>query len=219
MQANLLGSERGADRSEPSAINAAFGAGGAASDLFTKLLVAQIRNQNPLEPTDPSEFVNQLTQLSQMESLQALSKQAATSSSMMQSLQVLALGAQVGSKVTVRSDTVTLGSLPVSGSFTLDGASEETALVLTNAAGIEHAIALGTQRPGDVRFNIDPAALGLTPGVYTLRAETSGARAAPVQIESELASVKLSASGGVTLNVSHVGEVAAESITQFNGRP
>jgi len=39
----------------------------ATKDMFTKLLVAQIRNQDPLSPTDPSQFVNQLTQLSQTE--------------------------------------------------------------------------------------------------------------------------------------------------------
>jgi flagellar hook assembly protein FlgD len=27
-------------------------------DMFTKLLVAQIQNQDPLSPTDPSQFVN-----------------------------------------------------------------------------------------------------------------------------------------------------------------
>jgi hypothetical protein len=63
--------------------------------MFTKLLVAQIQNQDPLEPTDPSQFVNQLTQLSQTESLQTLASQATASASLLQSLQALALGAQV----------------------------------------------------------------------------------------------------------------------------
>ena len=42
------------------------------TQLFTRLLIAQIKNQNPLEPTDPSQFVSQLTQLSQVESMQQL---------------------------------------------------------------------------------------------------------------------------------------------------
>ena len=56
---------------------------GEVSQLFTTLLVAQIKNQNPLEPTDPSEFVGQMTQLSQMEALQALTLQNKSNGAML----------------------------------------------------------------------------------------------------------------------------------------
>jgi len=36
-------------------------------EVFLKLLVAQIRNQNPLNPADGIEFVSQLAQFSQLE--------------------------------------------------------------------------------------------------------------------------------------------------------
>jgi flagellar basal-body rod modification protein FlgD len=39
----------------------------ATQDTFLKLLVAQIRNQNPLNPTDGVEFLTQLAQFSQLE--------------------------------------------------------------------------------------------------------------------------------------------------------
>ena len=38
-------------------------------DTFLKLLVAQIRNQNPLNPADGVEFLTQLAQFSQLEQL------------------------------------------------------------------------------------------------------------------------------------------------------
>ena len=38
-------------------------------DLFLKLLVAQIQNQDPLNAMDPTEFVSQLSQFSSMEQL------------------------------------------------------------------------------------------------------------------------------------------------------
>ena len=41
----------------------------ATKDAFLKLLVAQIRNQNPLDPTDGAEFLAQLAQFSQVEQL------------------------------------------------------------------------------------------------------------------------------------------------------
>lgn len=36
-------------------------------ETFLKLLVAQIRNQNPLDPSSPMEFVSQLAQFSELE--------------------------------------------------------------------------------------------------------------------------------------------------------
>ena len=40
---------------------------GADKGTFLKLLVAQLRNQNPLNPADGIEFVTQLAQFSQLE--------------------------------------------------------------------------------------------------------------------------------------------------------
>ena len=36
-------------------------------DMFLQLLVAQIKNQDPLSPTDSTQFVSQLAQFSQLE--------------------------------------------------------------------------------------------------------------------------------------------------------
>src|SRR6516225_6697325 len=116
------------------------------SDMFTKLLVAQIKNQDPLEPTDPSQFVNQLTQLSQTESLQSLASQATSNAALLQSMQALALGAQVGSSVSVATDHVSLdGASKVAGHFTLSSAASQATLVLTDIAGQEHKFDLGRQ--------------------------------------------------------------------------
>jgi flagellar basal-body rod modification protein FlgD len=41
-------------------------------DTFLRLLVAQMRNQDPLSPQDPIEFVSQLAQFSQLETLLAM---------------------------------------------------------------------------------------------------------------------------------------------------
>ncbi len=41
----------------------------ASKDMFLKLLVAQIQNQDPLNPLDPTQFVSQLSQFSSMEQL------------------------------------------------------------------------------------------------------------------------------------------------------
>jgi flagellar basal-body rod modification protein FlgD len=45
----------------------ASAASGVSQDVFLQLLVAQLRNQDPLNPTDSSEFMSQMAQFSQLE--------------------------------------------------------------------------------------------------------------------------------------------------------
>lgn len=187
------------------------------SDMFTKLLVAQIRNQDPLAPTDPSDFVNQLAQLSQTESLQNLATLTSNNASVLQSLQVLALGAQVGSQVTVDTGSVKLADTPLKGVITLDSSAARTTLVLTGADGIKHKVELGTHAAGEVPFTIDPAALGLPPGQYALAVDTDTKGTSSIAIAGKLNSVKLSSSGSVVLDVAGLGEVSPSAITGFHG--
>ncbi len=43
-------------------------------DMFLQLLIAQIQNQDPLSPMDPTQFVSQLAQFSEMEQTLAMRK-------------------------------------------------------------------------------------------------------------------------------------------------
>lgn len=188
-------------------------------DMFTKLLVAQIRNQDPLSPSDPSQFVNQLSQLSQTEALQKLAQTTSASASMLQSLQSLAMGAQVGNDVSVLTDRVRIGDAALSGAVQLDGASSLTHVVLTGIDGQQHRIALPPHGSGAQAFNIDPAALGLAPGNYGISAEASDGTKPSVEITGRLDSVRMAASGGIALQVGGIGDVDPAMITGFKGKP
>lgn len=187
-------------------------------DMFTKLLVAQIRNQDPLAPSDPSQFVNQLSQLSQTEALQQLAQTTSASASVLQSLQVLAMGAQVGSEVTVETSRVRLAEDKISGSVQLGGASSATSLVLTGVDGQQHRIALPPHGAGSLPFTIDPVALGLAPGNYGISAEAADGTRPAVEVTGRLDSVRMSGAGGIVLQVAGLGEVAPSAVTGFNGK-
>jgi len=197
------------------AINGATSAG---QDMFTKLLVAQIKNQDPLSPQDPAQFVQQLTQLSQTEALQNLATLTSNNASVLSSMQVLALGGQVGSDVMAATDTIKSdGATKVKGEATLGASSAKTTLVLTSSNGTEYSVELGSQAPGSVPFAVDPKALGLPEGSYKIKVVTSGGEQTQIQIAGRLNSVRLGASG-VVLNVANVGEVIPDAITAFNGK-
>jgi len=189
---------------------------GANKDMFTKLLVAQIQNQDPLSPQDPTAYVNQLSQLSQTEALQNLAQTTTASASMLQSLQTLAMGGQVGSDVTVATSTLKLDGGKVSGSVQLNGLSAGTSLILTGTDGKQHTIDLGPGS-GAQSFTIDPDALGLAPGSYSIQAKPSDGSSPTVEVAARLNSVRVNGTS-VVLQVAGVGEVDPSSVTGFNGK-
>ena len=198
--------------------NAVKSQNNATQDMFTKLLVAQIKNQDPLSPTDPSQFVNQLTQQAQTEAMQNLSALTSANASVLQTMQVLALGAQVGSEVMVNSTTVQLDSSKVNGSISLAANSSSTTVTLKGADDKEYKIELGAKAAGSVAFTIDPVALGLPAGTYTMDVTTSSAEKPTVDIAGKLNSVRLSATGSMILSVANLGEINPGAITGFNGK-
>ena len=213
---NPFGFSSSSPASDAVATNATGVANSENKDMFTKLLVAQIRNQDPLAPSDPSQFVNQLSQLSQTEALQNLAQ--TTSASVLQSIQVLAMGAQVGSDVSVETSRVRLGGDTIKGNIQLSGTSTATSLVLTDTGGKETRISLPSHGAGALPFTIDPAALGLAPGNYSIKAEASDGSKPAVEVTARLDSVRMAAGGGVVLQVAGIGEVDPFAVTGFNGK-
>jgi flagellar basal-body rod modification protein FlgD len=189
----------------------------ATKDMFTKLLVAQIRNQDPLSPSDPSQFVNQLSQLSQTEALQTLTKSTTASASLLQSLQVLAMGGQVGAEVSVAAQRLQLAVTPVSGHLTLAAAGAPS-VVLTGVDGRAHTVQLPFHAAGRLPFTIDPRALGLPPGSYAVAALGGDGAPASFDISGRIERVRMAGQGAVMLQVAGIGEVDPSSITGFNGK-
>src|SRR5471032_3545080 len=179
METNLFTNNNNSSGSSSDAVKSQ---NNATQDMFTKLLVAQIKNQDPLAPTDPSQFVNQLTQQAQTEAIQNMAALTSSNASVLQSMQVLALGAQVGSEVTVNSPTVQLDSSKVSGSIALTANSSKTTVTLKSSDDKEYKIELGAKSAGTVPFTIDPVALGLPAGTYTMHVTTSNAEKPTVDI-------------------------------------
>ena len=187
-------------------------------DMFTKLLVAQIRNQDPLAPSDPATFVNQLSQLSQTEALENMTQTTAASAAMLQSLQVLTMGGQVGSQVSVETARVELGDDQIKGSVRLEGASTLTHVILTDVAGKQTKIELPPHGIGGQEFTLDPAKLGLPPGKYSIDAESSDGTKPKIEISGRLNGVRLDSTGGILMQVAGVGEVEPGWITGFHGK-
>src|SRR6478752_4143091 len=77
-------------------------------NAFLKLMIAQLKNQDPTKPQDPSEFMSQHAQFSQVTSTQNMEKSITTLSDSMRSTQLLNGTSLVGHDILAASDTDTI---------------------------------------------------------------------------------------------------------------
>jgi flagellar basal-body rod modification protein FlgD len=70
-------------------------------DSFMKLLVAQLKNQNPMEPSDPSAFMAQTSQMTMVEKLEQM---VTNSTAALQVQQSMTAAAMVGRQITWNGD-------------------------------------------------------------------------------------------------------------------
>jgi len=105
-------------------------------DDFLKLLMTQMQNQDPLNPTDDTQFVAQLAQFSSVEQMTNMNDTMNQLLVAQASANQTATAQLVGKSVQVNSNTVTLGTTtPVVLSGTLSGAAANVTATIVNAAG------------------------------------------------------------------------------------
>ncbi len=88
-------------------------------DMFLKLLVTQLKNQDPLDPMDNTEFVAQLAQFRQLESLSSLSKSMNGMSDSITSMQNFNSANLLGRGVKVEGNGLSFAGTPVLFGYTL----------------------------------------------------------------------------------------------------
>lgn len=126
-------------------------------DAFLQLLVTQMKNQNPLDPQDNTQFVAQLAQFSSLESMQNLTSTVDTIAANYQSSQALQASSLVGrSVIASASSTVVDTAKGMTGSIVVPSASSSTTVKISDASGnLVKTIDLGTQAAGNTSFTWD----------------------------------------------------------------
>ena len=107
-------------------------------NAFLKLLIAQLKNQDPTKPQDPSEFMSQLAQFSQVTSTQNMEQSIQTLSDSMRSTQLLNGTSLVGHNVLSKAttDTIDAGGT-VNGAIDAPKGTTAVKIVVKDAAGTE----------------------------------------------------------------------------------
>jgi flagellar basal-body rod modification protein FlgD len=126
-------------------------------ESFMRLLVAQIRHQDPLQPMDTTQMMAQLTQLTSVERLVAIDDRLGELSIATASVANAQATDLVGR--TVEADTSQLMLTDVgatSGTFELDGPAATTQVEIRDGSGrVVRTLELGAEGPGPVTFEWD----------------------------------------------------------------
>lgn len=127
------------------------------NDLFIRLMIAQLQNQDPTSPADTSSFTQQIATFSQVESLNNLARTVeSTNQSLLSSQAALQASSLVGRSVFVPGDTATVGTRQnpfAEGSFNLSASSPNVRVQVFNAAGTQvDTLNLGAVEPGAHTF-------------------------------------------------------------------
>jgi len=186
---------------------------------FLNLLVAQLNNQNPLEPQGNGEFIAQLAQFSQVEGIEKLNTSMGSMLSSFQSSQALQASSLVGRKVIIPSDKAVVDTsesfkastvLPVS-------SSNVYVNVYDNAGALVTRVNLGEQAAGNVSFiwdGKDSSGNVAPPGTYKFEAQAtygSDTKALSTMLPANVDSVTL---GGneLMLNLAGLGSVPLSQV-------
>lgn len=128
----------------------------AGQDRFLKLLVTQLKNQDPLNPLANSELTSQLAQISTVQGIEKLNATLATLAVNFDTGQALQAANLVGRQVLVTGDALELGASGARGAFSLAQAVERLTLTVTDASGVVvHNVELGAQPAGTQMFQWD----------------------------------------------------------------
>ncbi len=122
------------------------------ADAFLTLMLAQLRNQDPLQPMENGEFLSQLAQFNTVTGIQDLQGSFDGVAQGLQSDRRLAAAALVDRQVLVPSTQATLAEdAPVETVLQLDAPAERVIVRISDASGqLVQTIDLGPQPAGEV---------------------------------------------------------------------
>ena len=175
----------------PTAVSGPRGTGNPTlgKEEFLQLLVAQLKNQDPMNPSNPEQMAAQLAQFSSVEQLvninETLGAQSASSDSMAMALNNSAAVGVIGKEVLAVGDVVDVSDGGESVTVAVGGLGGTATLTVYDTEGRE----VGSREVGPVgggrqEIELGDAAEGLEPGRYSYELTVTGADGRPVEVRT-----------------------------------
>lgn len=128
----------------------------AAQDRFLKLLVAQLNNQDPMNPMDNAQMTSQMAQINTVTGIQQLNLTMQTMAAQFSAMQTLQGTAMIGRSVLTDGAKLSYKDSTGTGYFDLDGAATAVKVeVVTPGGQVVGTVDLGAQDKGRHDFTWD----------------------------------------------------------------
>lgn len=124
------------------------------SDFMT-LLVSELQNQNPLDPTSTTDFVNQLASYANFDSQTTLNTNMSALTTSFNSLMTLNSVNYIGHTVEATGSTGTLQDGEIDFGYSLTSAAKDVTLTVSDSSGNTVWTGSGTTTSGDNSFTWD----------------------------------------------------------------
>lgn len=186
-------------------------------NTFMQLLVAQLKNQDPLNPMDNAQVTSQMAQINTVTGIDKLNTTVQNIGSNFGQMQLLQAANIVGHQVLVGGNQLNVASNgSAGGAYDLDAsASNVTVDVLDGAGSVVDTIKQGAQDAGRHDFTWTPPSGTSTDQSFTFRiTATSGSttiNSTPLMLD-QVNAVSTSSSGGVNVELTHNGTTSYSQI-------
>lgn len=188
---------------------------------FMTLMLAQLKSQDPMKPTDNTAFIAQMAQLSSVSGINEMKTSINNMVSSMQSAQLLNASSLIGRSVLIQGNQVSLGSGDgVDGQITLPVSAQSVNISISDASGqVIRSETLGSRAAGPIGFHWDglDTSGNLAPaGAYTIKASYDNggpATALDTSLRLPVQSVNLPSGGtAAELEVRGIGTVKLSDV-------
>ena len=191
-------------------------------DRFLKLLVTQMKNQDPLNPLDNAQVTSQLAQISTVGGIDKLNTTLQGLSSSMAASQSMQSASMIGREVLATGSYMNLASGKAVGGIDLKQDADRVFVTISDASGATvRTLQLGPAKAGMSGFEWDGKtdAGGTAPsGAYVFQATAArGTSTIPVEplTSARVGGVSLGGTSGTTLNLEGGGSIDMTAIKRI----
>ena len=187
-------------------------------DRFLKLLVTQLKNQDPLSPMDNAQLTSQIAQINTVSGIATLNTSVQQLSSQFLQLQTLQGASLVGKDVVVPGNKLDIADGIAQGGFELTGAADAVKVeVLSPAGRVLDTLNLGAQGVGLHSFDWASGKYDNTSNLAFRITASSGATAlTPTALMRDKVNAVSTSGNALQLQLQNSGTVAYATVRAIN---
>ena len=183
-------------------------------DRFLKLLVAQLSNQDPMNPMDNAQMTSQMAQISTVTGVQQVNQAIKDLSAQLSSMQMLQSSSLVGRSVLVDGNKLPVNNGKAGGAIDLVSAADSVKIEILSAGGqVLDTIDLGARKAGRHRFDWDTAGRMTTGSVsYRVAAVQGDKPVSTTQLVRDSVDSVSTDSGTMNVQLHGLGSMAYDKV-------